>query len=92
MPLELDKAIEQCQADVDILLTPKEDTVEWWLLRARSTGLSLLKTMQQQGFTPLQADTFRKVIRTNITGVAETVSTTIGPASETELEDLANNR
>lgn len=60
---ELDIAITQLDMEVSSFGFPKEDTVEWWLLRAKATGLSLLRAMQAKGLTSLEADTFRKGVR-----------------------------
>ena len=60
---ELDTALVNLDADISTLGFPKEDTVEWWRLRALSTGASLLRTIQSRNLTAVQADTFRKGVR-----------------------------
>lgn len=60
---EIDTAITQLDAEVAAIGFPKEDTVEWWILRAKSTGASLLRAMQQRSLTNLEADQFRRGVR-----------------------------
>jgi hypothetical protein len=52
--VSLDRAIEQLQAEVTAygqgtLTQPLPDTTEWFLLRAKTLGLSSLKRMRQLG-------------------------------------------
>lgn len=60
---ELDTAIVRLNAEIDTLGFPSENTAEWWTLRAKSTGASLLRAIQQKGLTTLEADQFRRGIR-----------------------------
>lgn len=52
--MSLDRAIEQLSAEIadfqqGTKQAPKDGTVEWFLLRAKSLGLSHLKRMKQLG-------------------------------------------
>lgn len=54
MPSQLENAIAQLQDEVDLFqqgtkVQPKDDTSEWYLLRAKSLGLTYLKQLQGQG-------------------------------------------
>lgn len=61
---ELDAAITQLQAEVDGIGFPGTGTTLWWMLRARSQGLSLLKAIQAKGISdPVVAEAFRKETR-----------------------------
>lgn len=60
----LDEAITQLQAEIDAIGLPVPGTTLWWVLRARSQGLSLLKTLQVRGISdPVVAEAFRKKTR-----------------------------
>lgn len=60
---EIDTAISKLDAEIALLGFPKEETVEWWVLRAKVTGASLLRAMQAKGLTTLEADQFRRGVR-----------------------------
>ena len=54
MPTQLENAIQQLQDDVNSYqqgtkLQPKDDTCEWYLLRAKVLGLQYLKRLQTLG-------------------------------------------
>lgn len=66
MSQELDQAITTLDGEIGALGFPKEDTIAWWRLRALSTGLSLLRTMQQRNLTNIEADRFRKGVRSGL--------------------------
>ena len=72
--MSIKSAIQLLQEEMDALGTPKEDTREWWILRARALGLSLLKAIELGGLTTIQAEAFRKVLKKELTrpNVAET--------------------
>lgn len=60
-------AISLLDLEIQKLGDPKVGTAAWWTLRGKSTGLSLLKTLQQRGITdPVAADEFRKDLRTSL--------------------------
>lgn len=65
-PIEL--AVALLQDEVTTLGTPKEHTIAWFTLRAKSHGLSLLRAMLKKGYheSPEAAETFRKGLRQNI--------------------------
>lgn len=60
---ELDTALTSLNAEIDAIGFPAENTAEWWTLRAKSTGASLLRAIQQKGLTTLEADQFRRGVR-----------------------------
>lgn len=60
---EIDTAIAKLDAEIAALGFPAENTAEWWTLRAKSTGVSLLRAIQAKSLTTLEADQFRKGVR-----------------------------
>lgn len=61
--MSIEDAIAVLEVEVAGLQGSKEDTREWWLLRARATGLSLLRKIKQERLTLVQAEVFRKGVR-----------------------------
>ena len=60
----LEEAIAQLEAEVEATGTPYVGSILWWVLRARSQGLSLLKALQAKGISdPVVAENFRKKTR-----------------------------
>lgn len=65
----LNKAIVLLEREVDTLLdtAPDATTVDWWTLRGKSTGLTLLRSMRAEGLTePSEAEAFRRSLRKEI--------------------------
>lgn len=67
---QLDSAIAMLEEEISRLGTPASPangeaaSALWWTLRAKSTGLSLLKAMRQRGITdPVAADAYRRDVR-----------------------------
>lgn len=77
MSSPLERAIAALEIEVSLLTdqaskTPTggivDGTTDWWMLRAKTTGLSLLRTFLAQGLTdPKEADDFRKNVRALLT-------------------------
>lgn len=66
---DLDSAILLLEGELDKLGLPKKDTVDWWVLRAKSTGLTLLRTMRAKNlFEPEAAEVFRRGLRMELVG------------------------
>ena len=62
--IELKDAIAQLEREIEQLGFPGVGTALWWMLRAKSHGLSLLKTLQVRGVSdPVIAESFRKKTR-----------------------------
>ena len=62
--INLDEAITQLEAEIDAIGLPQVGSTLWWVLRARSQGLSLLKTLKVRGISdPVVAEAFRKKTR-----------------------------
>lgn len=86
MSSSLERAIASLELEVSLLTdqaakTPTggivEGSTDWWLLRAKTTGLSLLRTFLAQGLTdPKEADDFRKNVRTLLTKADPAVKAT----------------
>ena len=65
----LNSTIAALEEEISRLGAPREGTSLWWMLRAKSTGLSLLRSLRQKGITdPVMADAFRKDIRQQLAG------------------------
>ena len=64
--MSIERAIKNLEEEVGNLKTPEEGTREWWLLRAKSLGLSLLRSCHKQEFSTVQAEEFRKDFRSKI--------------------------
>lgn len=66
--MSLDLAIIQLTNELEVLQTPAAGTTAWWVLRAKSTGLSLLRAMKAQGLEDdlTLADAYRKDIRSQL--------------------------
>ena len=64
---QLDSTIAALEEEISRLGAPPEGSSLWWMLRAKSTGLSLLRTLRQRGITdPAMADAFRKDLRSSL--------------------------
>jgi hypothetical protein len=68
--MSLDKAIEILQKEVEAFGQgtsgqPKDGTAEWFLLRAKSNGLSFLKRLKQLGIeeSPAASERFSREIK-----------------------------
>lgn len=72
--MNLDDAIAVMEGEITALGTPREDTREWWLLRARSTGLSMLKMFKLNGVTTVQAEVMRRGVRRSFMKLPEDIS------------------
>ena len=66
----MDEAIVILQTEIEALQAlrngrgPQEGTTEWWLLRGKSIGLSMLRAMKVAGCTtPVAAEAYRKTLR-----------------------------
>lgn len=60
----MDDAIKMLEDEILALGIPREGSAGWYILRAKSLGLSFLKTVKQRGIVdPLAADSFRKDLR-----------------------------
>ena len=75
---QLDGAIALLEEEISALGTPaspasgENASSTWWLLRAKSTGLSLLKALRQKGLTdPVAADSYRKDLRIKLVAAGE---------------------
>lgn len=69
--MNLAAAIQLLEIEIEQLGTPKVETAGWWVLRAKSTGLSLLRTMRDRGISdPEVAEAFRKGLRKELVGDA----------------------
>lgn len=66
--MSFDLAVIQLQAEIDALGIPKPEETNWWLLRAKSTGMSLLKAIQANDLQqdPIQSENFRKAARADL--------------------------
>lgn len=69
----LGTAIMLLEGEVAALGSPPENTPNWYLLRGKSTGLSLLKALMQQGLfvSPTAVEDFRKDLRIQLTKLGE---------------------
>jgi hypothetical protein len=62
--MSIDSAITLLEAEVGSLGMPDVGSDAWWLIRGKSTGLSLLRTLRQKGLTdPKAAEDFRQAMR-----------------------------
>ena len=75
---QLDSAIALLEEEISILGTPRspvngEDASStWWLLRAKSTGLSLLKALRSKGILdPVAAENYRKDLRIKLVAAGD---------------------
>lgn len=61
----LDVAIAELELEVTALGAPDPATVGWFTLRAKSTGLTMLRVLKQRGLQddPAAAENFRKNAR-----------------------------
>lgn len=68
----IDIAIQGLEERVATNNSPSEGTAGWFLLRAYSTGLLLLKALKAQGLQddPVAADAYRKGLRKSLADVA----------------------
>lgn len=64
----IDLAMYRLEERMATINSPAERTTDWFLLRAYSTGLTLLKSIKAQGLQddPVAADNFRKGLRASI--------------------------
>lgn len=64
----IDSAIALLEFEISKLGKPDAHTSLWFVLRAKSTGLSLLRAMKQAGVAddPLTAEAFRKEVRESL--------------------------
>lgn len=63
----MEYAIKLLEEEIEALGTPREGTTAWWTLRAKSLGLSFLRTVKQRGIVdPLAADDLRKKLRNTL--------------------------
>lgn len=83
--VQLDSAIAMLEEEVSLLGTPASPangeaaSSVWWMLRAKSTGLSLLKALRAKGIIdPVMAENYRKDLRVRLVQAAE-------PASEVPI-------
>lgn len=83
--MSLDRAIQLLQAEVAAFgqgtkNQPQEKSTEWFLLRAKASGLSLLKRMQQLGIEndPAAAEHYYR--RASKDAKLETTETPVGPS------------
>lgn len=61
----LESAIHLMEGDIALLGSPALDTPQWWILRAKSHGLSFLKVLHDRNITdPVSAEAYRKNART----------------------------
>lgn len=77
----IDLAIQGVEERVAAHGSPTEGTAGWFLLRAYSTGLVLLKAIKAKGLQddPVAADAYRKDLRKSLADVAGVSEVAVGP-------------
>lgn len=67
-----ENAIAMLEAEIEQLGKPEAGTSLWWMLRAKSLGLSLLRSLKAKGIDdPAMAELFRKDVRKRLASVAD---------------------